>query len=53
MKNSPMNLAEKNEWVENYLAWLGDAHPDVSAQIAYVDILENGTINFVSLDPDE
>lgn len=53
MKNNQMSLADKFEWGESYLAWLSDAHPDMSNQIAYVDILDDGSINFVTVDADE
>jgi len=34
--------------VEDYLSWLRDNDPAASNQIAYVDILDDGSINFIT-----
>ncbi len=46
MTNS--EIEEKKEWVEQYLNLLHISYPALSAHIAYVDILEDGTLNFVT-----
>lgn len=43
-------LKEKTELIESYLAWLSTTHPETSKLIAYVDILDDGSIDFVTND---
>lgn len=42
------SLSNKVEWVQSYLAWLSSTHPQVADLIAYVDILDDGSLNFVT-----
>lgn len=44
----PDSLSNKVEWVQSYLAWLSATHPIVANQIAYVDILDDGSLNFIT-----
>lgn len=44
----PDSLSNKVEWVQSYLAWLSATHPQVADLIAYVDILDDGSLNFVT-----
>lgn len=43
-----MDNLDRVEWVQNYLAWLSATHPQVADLIAYVDILDDGSLNFVT-----
>lgn len=43
-----MGNLDRVEWVQNYLAWLNATHPQLADLIAYVDILDDGSLNFVT-----